>query len=121
MKKVLMIFFIIFTLGNIFYFNFKEVKAATLVEDIKGFNADFSKKSSLNDLKSITKKILNALRVIAVFILIIVIVTTGFRFVTSTPDVRGEIKNTMLPVIIGLIAVFGASSIASFIISAMGN
>ena len=45
------------------------------------------------------------------------IAISGFRYIIETPEVKGELKKNMLPIIIGIILVFFASTIAKFLIS----
>ena len=45
----------------------------------------------------------------------------GFELITSMPETREAIKKKMFPIIIGIMLVFGATSIASFIISVNGG
>ena len=97
------------------------VKATLIEEDIGGFEATLPETDKINDLKSITIKFLNALRVLSILTLLIIVVTTGYRYVTSMPNIKEEIKKTMLPIILGLIFIFSATTIAAFIISALGK
>lgn len=97
------------------------VKAALIEDDIGGFEATLPETDKINDLKSITIKFLNALRVLSILTLLIIVVTTGYRYVTSMPNIKEEIKKTMLPIILGLIFIFSATTIAAFIISALGK
>lgn len=97
------------------------VKATLIEEDIGGFEATLPETDKVADLKSIIIKFLNALRVLSILTLLIIVVTTGFRYVTSMPNIKEEIKKTMLPIILGLIFIFSATTIAAFIISALGK
>ena len=97
------------------------VKAVLIEDDIGGFEATLPETDKIEDLKSITIKFLNALRVLSILTLLIIVVTTGFRYVTSMPNIKEEIKKTMLPIILGLIFIFSATTIAAFIISALGK
>lgn len=45
---------------------------------------------------------------------VIMIAITGFRYVIETPEVKGELKKNMGPIIVGLVLVFFAVSIARF-------
>lgn len=71
-------------------------------------------------VKEITSKILGFLQMATGLISILVIGYTGFHYITAgTPDVKMELKNKMLPIVIGAALVFGAVSIARFIVSAI--
>ena len=99
----------------------KEDMDALIEDDIGGFEATLPETDKIEDLKSIIIKFLNALRVLSILTLLIIVVTTGFRYVTSMPNIKEEIKKTMLPIILGLIFIFSATTIAAFIISALGK
>ena len=40
----------------------------------------------------------------------------GFKLLTETPEVKGQVKERFLPIVIGLVVVFGATSISRFVI-----
>ena len=44
------------------------------------------------------------------------IAIVGFNYIISTPEVKDEMKKKMLPIIIGIVLVFGATSVAKFLI-----
>ena len=44
------------------------------------------------------------------------IAVTGFRYIIETPEIKGELKKNMFPIIVGIILVFFATSIAKFFI-----
>ena len=44
------------------------------------------------------------------------IAVTGFNYIISTPEVKKEMLSKMLPIVVGLILVFGAVSIAKFLL-----
>ena len=122
-KKVLIIFVIIILMISCIPMNIsnagdEEQKTISLENDMK-FSAKLPKDEDVKSLKSIVQKFLSALRILSVLLLIVIIASTGFRYITATTaDIKGEIKNTMFPIIMGLIIVFGAVEIAGFILSA---
>lgn len=76
---------------------------------------------AISSLQGIIKKFLSAIRIITALALIIIVSTTGFRYLTAQPDIKQEIKKTAFPIIMGLVIIFGATAIAGFIISAFGK
>ena len=93
----------------------------SIEEDIN-FKSKLPKEKDVKNLKEIIEKFLKAIRTIAVLVLVIVVSTTGIRYLTATnADIKEEIKITMFPIIMGLILLFGAVTIAGFIISAFGK
>ena len=68
-------------------------------------------------LTNVAGKILTFLQVISGVFAIIMIAVTGFRYIIETADVKKELKQSMLPIIIGILLVFFATSIAKFIVN----
>lgn len=115
-QKIICFFIII--LSFTFLVNTNQSFAKDIVSEIKGFKAEATKEKSVTGLKSVVKKFLTALRVASTLLLIIVLASAGIRYITeSSVNVKGEIKRTILPVILGLVFVFGASSFATLVIS----
>lgn len=97
----------------------QSMKALELEDVVDGFDADEVKLITTKGLRKIIGKLLGVLRIGTGLIMVIVIATTGFKYiVNTTPGVKSEIKNKMFSVIIGLILVFCAVSIAEFILGA---
>ena len=96
--------------------------SANIESDIKGFKATTSTApGSVRGLKDVVKKFLVAIRVASSLLLIIVIATSGIRYITSPANLKGEIKKNGLAVVFGLVFVFGASYFAAFILSVLGK
>ena len=66
-------------------------------------------------------KLLGFLQVASGLVAILMIAIVGFNYIISTPDVKEEMKKKMLPIIIGLVLVFGAVSVAKFILGVVGG
>ena len=126
MDRVLKFFVIFLVLFNIFYISLPQnvsnagtewdslIKKATPTAD------DVPTGNTL--LIGVIKKLLSFLQVASGLIAILVIAFTGFNYVVaSDPNIKEEMKKKMLPLIIGLICVFSASSIASFILGVVGG
>lgn len=79
-----------------------------------GSTADVSK------LQGVIGKLLGFLQIASGLVAVLMIAITGFNYIVSTPQVKEEMKKTMLPIIIGIVLVFGATSIAKFIIGVAG-
>ena len=70
----------------------------------------------VTDLTSVINKLLGFLQVASGLAAVIAIAVTGFNYITGTPDVKSELPKKAIPILVGLILVFGAASIAKFII-----
>ena len=86
---------------------------ADAMEKVNG-NANVGDTSGLTEVAG---KILTFLQVISGVFAIIMIAVTGFRYIIETADVKKELKQSMLPIIIGILLVFFATSIAKFIVN----
>lgn len=119
--KILIYAVLILSIFNIFEVKFSY--ATSIESDIEGFEANIAdemvhKTASLRD---VANRFLGFLRIVSILLLVLMIASTGYRYIVATPDVKKEIKDKMLPIIIGLICVYGAIQIASFFLSAMGG
>ena len=90
-----------------------QVEAAS--STIDNINVD---RNSINtdSLKTVIGKILGFLQVASGLAAVIMIAVTGFNYIISTPEVKKEMLSKMLPIVVGLILVFGAVSIAKFLL-----
>ena len=65
-------------------------------------------------------KLLGFLQIASGLVAVLMIAIVGFNYIIATPDVKDEMKKKMLPIIIGIVLVFGATSIAKFLIGVAG-
>ncbi len=73
-----------------------------------------------NGVTAIIRQLLGFLEVAAGLMSILVIGFTGFQYIVAADaEMKNEMKKKMLPIIIGLILVFSASAIVSFILGAV--
>ena len=72
-------------------------------------------------LVTIASRVLTFLQIASGIAAVIMIAVTGFRYIIETPEVKGELKKNMLPIVIGLVLVFFATSIAKFFIGMFSN
>lgn len=99
---------------------FSEVDASSVSSLVGKMTGDDIDDSLSADLRGTINKLLGFLQLAAGLISVIVISFTGFQYiVASTPDMKDEIKKKMLPLLIGMVLVFGAASIAKFILGAV--
>ena len=78
-------------------------------------------KISTTGVKGIVKKILGFVRVASALMSILVIAFAGFQYIVAADaEMKNEMKKKMLPLIIGLILVFSASTITYFLLGVVG-
>lgn len=121
LKKLSILIFICAFLINIFTPSF--TLASKLSDDVSGFeaNIDSNVARRTKSLKKVVNKLLGFLRIVSAFILVLVLGTSGYKYIVATPEIKGELKKKMLPVILGIILIFSAVTIAGFILEAMGG
>ena len=113
---ILMVVMCIFTIvpQNVFA-DVANARDALTDLDTQGTTADVS------GLKIVIGRLVSFLQIASGLVAVLMIAITGFNYIIGTPDVKDEMKKKMLPIIIGLILVFGAVSIAKFILGAVGG
>lgn len=94
-----------------------ETSVSGIVNGIRPTNPGESEYSGLT---SMVGKILGFLQIASAITTVIMVVFLGFKSITELPDIKQEIKHRMFPMIIGIVLVFGAASIAKFIIGVTG-
>ena len=87
--------------------------AVTADEALDKITANQSVKGT-GGLTDMAGKLVSFLQVASGIAAVIMIAITGFRYVIETPEVKGELKKNMFPIIVGIILVFFAVSIAKF-------
>lgn len=112
--KIMYIFIIILSLT--FLLNTNVSLSKSISDEISEFKVGDTVPDSVSGLQNVVQKILVALRVSSVLLLIIVVATSGIRYITASANLKGEIKKTAFPVIVGLIFLFGASWFAGYLI-----
>ncbi len=94
------------------------VKAGDAMSAIDGI--DPSKvdgdKETTGKLSDVASSILKFLQIASGIAAVIMIAVNGFRYIVETPDVKGELKKNMFPIIVGILLVFFATTIARFFI-----
>ena len=70
----------------------------------------------------VISKILGFLQVASGLISVLIIAFSGFQYIVAeTADLKGEIKKKMLPLVLGIVLVFSATTIAKFLISVVAS
>ena len=78
--------------------------------------------TTTSGVTGIIRKLLGFLQVASALMSVLVIAFTGFQYIVSADaEMKNEMKKKMLPIIIGLILVFFATSITTFLLGAVGG
>ena len=77
--------------------------------------------ADVSGLQGLIGNLVGFLQIASGLVAVFMIAFTGFNYIVGTPELKNEMKAKMLPIIVGLILVFGAVSIAKFILGAVGG
>lgn len=111
---IVMIMTIVFTFSNAV---FAAESASGLITDIKG-NTSFSNASSqAGDLSKMAGKVIGLIQVASVVLAVILIAVFGFKFIMGSANEKADYQKSFIPLIVGLVVVFAATSIAKVIMS----
>ena len=95
--------------------NFSFAGNNTAADAIDGLNATGS--VDVGGLQAVIGKLLNFLQIASGLVAVLMIAIVGFNYILATSsDMKKEMKEKALPIIIGIVLVFGAASIAKFFI-----
>ncbi len=70
-----------------------------------------------DDMKNKAGKIMGIIRNVAVIASVIIIMVIGVKYILGSVEEKAEYKKTFMPLIIGIVLVVSATTIASFIFS----
>lgn len=73
------------------------------------------------DLKTTAQRVMGFIRNIAVIASVIIIMVLGVKYMLGSVEEKAEYKKSFMPLIIGIILVVAATSIATFIFNIAGN
>lgn len=95
---------------------------ASKVEDAIG-KVDTSnvKVEGEEDFAGVVSNILAFLQVASGLVAVIMIAYTGFRYIVETPEMKEKLKKDMIPIVVGILLVFFATSIANFFVGIFAN
>ena len=94
---------------------------ADVQETVKNFTPDVPTDGEAASFVKIANVVLGLIQILSGVMAIIVIAWTGFKFIVETAEMKAQLKDRMLPIIVGAILVFGATSVAKFIIGVVEN
>ena len=74
-----------------------------------------------DSLTKVVSKILGFIQIASGLLSIVMIAWTGFRYIIETPEMKSELKKNLIPIVVGFLLVFMASTIAKFVIGMFEN
>lgn len=89
---------------------------------INGINVDFSQASSqASELSTMAGKVIGLIQVASVILAVVLIAVFGFKFIMGSANEKADYQKSFIPLIVGLVVVFAATSIAKVIMSIAGK
>ncbi len=117
MKKIInMLIILTITVIAVYMLPKNEVEATTVSGIVGEISPIDVPQNNYSGLQTVIGTILGFLQVASGLTSVIMIAFLGFKLLTETPEVKGQVKDRFLPIVIGLVVVFGATSISRFVI-----
>jgi len=94
--------------------------AGEIITEAKGFiekgEAEANDKISDDSMKSLSNTIYNILLVVGIVIAVMVGLILGIKFIMGSIEEKAEVKNMVIPYIIGCVVLFGAFTIWQIVV-----
>ena len=94
--------------------------ASSAIDTVQKETSSSAASGASTDLAKVIGKLLGFLQIASGIVAVLMIAIVGFNYIIATPDVKDEMKKKMLPIIVGIVLVFGATSVAKFLIGVVG-
>ena len=117
-QKILLVLIIAMT---VFIIMPQNVFASKVEEAIGKVDASNVKVEGEDDFAGVVSNILAFLQVASGLVAVIMIAYTGFRYIVETPEMKEKLKKDMIPIVVGILLVFFATSIANFFVGIFAN
>lgn len=94
---------------------------ADVTDIMENVKADTNKVGDTSGITTVSSRILTILQILSGVFAILMLAITGFKYIVETPEVKKELKGTMVPIVVGILLVFFATTIAKFFINLFTN
>ena len=126
MSKILLILMLVCTVVALMPTNVnaagdppKDVDIGTLTNTVQdNIHPD---QSAATSLAKIAGKVIGLLQVASAIATVILVAVFGFKFIMASPEGKGEYTKSFVPLIVGVIVVFSATSVARLVFSLITN
>lgn len=127
MKTKILIIIISLILINILFLNINIVRAAGLSDVITGGD-DFIDAGTKKDdffkegnLQTTSKAVVNMLTVIGMCVAVVYTAILGIKFMIGSVEEKAQVKDALVPFVIGCVVIFGAFGIWSIVVNVLNN
>lgn len=121
MKTIQKILLVLLIAMTVFAVMPQNVFASQVENAIKEVNPDDVNVQGTGDFADVVSNILAFLQVASGLVAVIMIAYTGFRYIVETPEMKEKLKKDMIPIVVGILLVFFAVSIANFFVGIFSN
>ena len=112
--KIAMVIAMVFTFSSMV---FASGNASSVVDNIdQKVNLDTAS-SSAQKLTEMAGKVISLIQIASVVLAVILIAVFGFKFIMGSANEKADYQKSFIPLIVGVVVVFAATSIAKLIMS----
>ena len=108
---IAMIMAIVFTFSNIVFAD------STAENVIGGIQPGLNKAGNYSGLQNMASRVISLIQVASIILAVILIAVFGFKFIMGSANEKADYQKSFIPLIVGLVVVFAATSIAKLIMS----
>ncbi len=108
---IAMIMAIVFTFSNIVFAD------STAESVIGGIKPGLNKAGNYSGLQNMASRVISLIQVASIILAVILIAVFGFKFIMGSANEKADYQKSFIPLIVGLVVVFAATSIAQVIMT----
>ena len=120
LSKVIKILLIITIVISLCIIPLTSVQASSAQNTIAGINVVEPGDATTSGLKGMAGRILGILQIASAIAAVVLIAVFGFKFIMGSAEEKSDYMKSFIPLIVGVVVVFAASSIASLIFNVAG-
>ena len=95
----------------------KSIDVNSVVDDV----APSAPGGETKGIMDVINKIIGFIQWASIIALVLVLIAKGWQYITGPAEIKDEVKKTAIPILVGLILVFGATTIAKFVLNTTSN
>jgi type IV secretory pathway VirB2 component (pilin) len=117
LKIITTVLMVIFTVAS---FSQVVLAADTATSIIDGISADTSSVDATK-LQTLANNVLGLIQIASAVAAVILVAVFGFKFILGSANEKADYQKSFIPLIVGVVVVFAASSIAKLLFSTFAN
>ncbi len=96
-------------------------KLSGLVDNIGEASKNNNNTEAAGDLTIIAGKVLSLIQIASAVAAVVLVAVFGFKFIMGSAQEKADYQKSFIPLIVGVVVVFSATSIAKLLFSLIGN